>query len=191
MSQFRADQKDGTAFDWTRETGRHVLATGCHALSLCVETVNTTHKRLGPAACLLGRFDQARDKRLRCNTVSESRLTRGAPVSRIKAAPILIGRCRMTATCWPLRHGRPTDSLCVGTFRTTRLRCPVDDHTRSDGGPASRLLLAVSLEMSDDSPLFVIGHAVRSHCVALLGRKMSVVAKLTWPTRYVWAIDCH
>jgi len=28
----------------------------------------------------------------------------------------------MTATCWPLRRGPPTDNLCVGTFRTTRLR---------------------------------------------------------------------
>jgi len=89
---------------------------------LCVETVNTTHKRLGPAACLVGRSDQARDMRLRCNTVSESRVTRGGPVSWIKAAPILIGRSRMTATCWPLRRGPPTDNLCVGTFRTTRLR---------------------------------------------------------------------
>ena len=89
-------------------------------------------------------------------------------MSRIKAAPILVGRSRMTATCWPLRRGPPTDNLCVGTFRTTRLRCPVDDHTRSDGGPASRLLRAVSLEKSDDSPLLVIGHVVRSHCVALL-----------------------
>jgi len=158
---------------------------------VCVETVNSTHKRLGLAACLVGRIDHARDMRLRCNTVSESHLTRGAPVSRVKAAPILIGRCRMTATCWPLRHGPPTDSLCVGTFRTTCLRCRVDNHTRSGGGPASRLLLAVSLEKSDDSQLLVIDLAVRSHRAALLGRKMSVVATLTWPTRYICAIDCH
>jgi len=59
------------------------------------------------------------------------------------------------------------------------------------GGPASRFQRAVSLEESDDSPLLVTGHVVRSHCVALLGWKMSVVAKLTWPTRHICAIDCH
>ena len=68
--------------------------------------------------------DEARDMRLLRNTVNESRVTRGGPVSRIKAAPILIGRARTTPSCWIFRRDPLSGSLCVVTsgFDATRLR---------------------------------------------------------------------
>jgi len=57
----------------------------------CVRTVDTYQYCCDPADFLARRSYEARDMRLTCNTVNESHVTRGGPVSRIKAAPVLIG----------------------------------------------------------------------------------------------------
>jgi len=113
---------------------RWPLCCGPKSHGQCVRTVDTNHYCCDPAAFLSGWSDEARDMRLRCNTVNESHVTRGAPVSRIKAAPILIGRAKITASCWPFRLDPPSKSLCVGTSGdTTRLRLSSNRQRHSCG----------------------------------------------------------